>query len=575
MSVLYLARDADGRRVVLKMVPPEIATNATRTRLMREARALAVVDHPGVVRIHGTGEYDGVPWIAMDYVNGVDLKRVIVDRGALPPEVALRHAIQAAEALVAAHDAGVVHRDLKPSNLLLTSDGRIVLVDFGIAKRRADPREGDVLTSEREVLGTPAYLSPEQLEHGLADERSDIWALGCVLFEMVVGTPPFGRGGSTTTAAILRDEPTFPAYVSEAIAHIVSACLRKSSFARIASPRELLPLLRDALDDSRSRSPAERISSSVPRAPSRPSLSASFPTSASTRTSSPPRTTAASSRPPAPPWRATTIPPPRPAGPLRTTTVPPLRSTVPPRPGSIPSPSVGERAPSRPPSVAPAPPQAFAVASPRATPPPPRSSSSIRVAAQPGRIKGTAVRAGLAWYAETYGDAALAQVFELASPELQAILRLEDPVFGVMAASWYDTPLIGELLGTLEHVAAPGDPEVYCFRLAQAIARDNVGGVYRALFRLIASPKLLEANAQRVWRTYCDEGTLTVRIRSPGRFEGNVRDWTRHHPAVCRVLRALVEQVLRSIGYTGLLVDRTRCVGHGDPHCTWEGNWVV
>jgi serine/threonine protein kinase len=573
MSVLYLARDADGRRVVLKMVPPEIATNATRTRLMREARALAVVDHPGVVRVHGTGEHEGVPWIAMDYVNGIDLKRVIVERGALPPDIALRYTIQAAEALVAAHDAGVVHRDLKPSNLLLTSDGRIVIVDFGIAKRRADPREGEVLTSEREVLGTPAYLSPEQLEHGLADERSDVWALGCVLYEMLVGSPPFGKGGSTTTAAILRDEPTFPVFVSDAIAHVVSACLRKSSFARIASPRELLPLLRDALDEPRSRSPAERISSSIPRAPSRPSVSASFPTSATTRTSSPPRMRAASSGPP-PPWRATTIPPPRPVGPLRTTTVPPLRSTVPPRPASIPPPSTAARA-SRPPSVAPVPPRPPSGGPPRATPLPPRSSSSIRVAAQPGRIKGTAVRAGLAWFAESYGDAALAQVFELASPALQAILRVEDPVFGVMAASWYDTLLIGELLAQLEHVAAPGDPEAYNSRLAQAIARDNVGGVYRALFRLVASPKLLEANAQRVWRTYCDEGTLTVRIHAPGRFEGDVRDWTRHHPAVCRVLRTLVEQVLRAIGYTGLMVDRTRCVEQGDPHCTWEGNWVV
>jgi serine/threonine-protein kinase len=199
MSVLYLARDADGERVVLKMVPPDITTSATRARLWREARALAAVDHPGVVHVHGTGEHEGMPWIVMDYVHGVDLKRVLADRGPLAVEVALRYAIQAAEALVAAHDAGVIHRDLKPSNLLLTPEGRIVLVDFGIAKRRDGARDEDVLTSAREVLGTPAYLSPEQLEHGLADERSDVWSLGCVLYEMVVGAPPFGRGGSTTT----------------------------------------------------------------------------------------------------------------------------------------------------------------------------------------------------------------------------------------------------------------------------------------------------------------------------------------------------------------------------------------
>ena len=182
MSVLFLARDVDGSRIVLKMVPPGIATNSARVRLMREARALAVVDHPGVVRVRNTGEHEDMPWIAMDYVNGLDLKRIIAERGPMRPEAAIGYAIQAAEALVAAHRAGVVHRDLKPSNLLLTADGRIVLVDFGIAKRRADVRDGDVLTSAREVIGTPAYLSPEQIEHGLADERSDVWALGCVLY---------------------------------------------------------------------------------------------------------------------------------------------------------------------------------------------------------------------------------------------------------------------------------------------------------------------------------------------------------------------------------------------------------
>src|SRR5260370_1778055 len=239
MRVLNVAHDAEGGRVVLKIVSPDIGTNATRGRLMREARALSLVDHPGVVRIHGTGDHEGTRWIAMDLVPGTDRKRVI-GRGPLPSEPALRSTVQAARALVAAHDAGVIHRDLKPSNLLLTPEGRIVVVDFGIAKRRADARDGDVLTSAREVLGTPAYLSPEQLEHGLADERSDVWALGCVLYQMAVGEPPFGRGGSSTTAAILRDEPIFPAHVPAAVVHVVTSCLRKSSFARVGSPRKLL-----------------------------------------------------------------------------------------------------------------------------------------------------------------------------------------------------------------------------------------------------------------------------------------------------------------------------------------------
>jgi len=508
MSVLYLARDESGETLVLKMVPPEIGTSATRARLTREARALAAVDHPGIVRVLGTGDHEGIPFIAMDYVRGTDLKRVLADRGALPVDLALRYAIQAAEALVAAHDAGVIHRDLKPSNLLLTPEGRIVLVDFGIAKRRTDTRDGDILTSAREVLGTPAYLSPEQLEHGLADERSDVWALGCLLYEMAVGAPPFGRGGSATTAAILRDEPLFPPHVEGAIVHVVGACLRKSSFARIASARELLILLRDALDDPRSALAAvpERTSSAM---------------RASTRSSV---------RPSAPPPRSATPPPP----PIRT--------------GS-----------SRPPSI----------------PPGGRASSSVmRAAVARGRIKGTAVRAGVAWFGETYGETALERVVDLASPELRALLRPGDPVFGLIASGWYDTLLIGELLELVEHVAAPADTLAFGGRVADAIARDNVGGVYRALFRLVASPPLLEANAQRVWHTYIDEGTMSVSLGAPGSFEARVRGWSRHHPAVCRMLRAMLESLLRAVGYTALTVERTQCAGLGDTCCVFEGNWV-
>jgi serine/threonine protein kinase len=512
MSVLYLARDEDGEPLVLKMVPPEIGTSSTRARLTREARALASVDHPGIVRILGTGDHEGTPFIAMEYVRGTDLKRVLADRGALSVEVALRYAIQAAEALVAAHDAGVIHRDLKPSNLLLTPDGHIVLVDFGIAKRRTtDARDGDVLTSAREVLGTPAYLSPEQLEHGLADERSDVWALGCLLYEMAVGAPPFGRGGSATTAAILRDEAIFPAGVEGAIVHVVLACLRKSSFARIASARELLLLLRDALDDPRSA-----LASVVPER-------ASSAMRASTRSS-----------------------------------VRPSASAPPPRGSTPPPPMRASSGPSRPPTI-----------------PPGRSpSSAMRVAVQRGRIKGTAIRAGVAWFGETYGEGALERVVDLASPELRTLLRPGDPVFGLIASGWYDTLLIGELLELVERVAAPADTPAFQSRVAEAIARDNVSGVYRALFRLVASPPLLEANAQRVWHTYIDEGTLNVSLGAPGTFEARVRGWSRHHPAVCRMLRAMLESLLRAVGYTALVVERTQCAGLGDPCCVFEGTWA-
>ena len=483
--MLYVARDSTGERVVLKMLLPEVATPATRSRLQREARALSVVDHPGVVRVHGTGEHEGTPWIAMDYVRGTDLKHVLAERGPLSVEVSLQYAVQVAEALAAAHEVGVIHRDLKPSNLLVTPEGRMVLVDFGIAKRRADPREGDVVTAASEVLGTPAYLSPEQLEHGLADERSDVWGVGCVLYEMVVGSPPFGKGGSATTAAILRDEPGFSPSVPASLAAVIGACLRKSSFARVASARELLSMLRDAHVEARTKRVSMRPSGHPPASSSK-MLAAHV-----------------SSQPPA-------------------------------------------RAP----------------------------SSAMRVAAARGRVKGTAIRAGVAWFAEVYGEPGLSRIVELASPDLALLLRKDDPAFGIIASGWYDTFLVGELLGLLERVASPADTVAFGSKVADAIARDNVGGVYRALFRLVASPPMLEANAQRVWHTYVDEGTLSVSLQGPGSFEARVRGWSRHHPNVCRMIRAMIESTLRAVGYSGLVVERTGCVAQGEACCSFEGNWL-
>ena len=143
-----------------------------------------------------------------------------------------------------------------------------------------------------------------------------------------------------------------------------------------------------------------------------------------------------------------------------------------------------------------------------------------------------------------------------------------------MASAWYETALMGELLDLLDVVAAPEDSREFASRLAAAVARDNVNGVYRALFRLIASPPLLEANAQRVWGTYVDEGTLTVRILAPGAFEARVRGWSHHHATVCLMLRPFVEHLLRSIGYSACVIERTQCVDDGDGQCVFHGNWL-
>src|SRR4029077_385289 len=154
------------------------------------------------------------------------------------------------------------------------------------------------------------------------------------------------------------------------------------------------------------------------------------------------------------------------------------------------------------------------------------------------------------------------------------VLRSGDPAFGIMASGWYDTQLMGEMLTVLESIAFSEDARELISRLAAAVARDNVGGVYRALFRLIASPPLLEANAQRVWSTYVDEGKLTVRVVAPGSFEAKIQGWSHHHPTVCQLLSPLAEQMLRAIGYNALVVERTQCVDSGDGQCLFLGMWL-
>jgi serine/threonine protein kinase len=525
VGVVYIARDGQGAPVALKVVAAGAPNGGGRARVAREARALAAIAHPGVVRTYATGDHQGTPWIAKEYVVGADLKHLLADRGPMRPDAAVRHGLLLAEAIAAAHQAGVIHRDIQPSGIVLTVDGRVALVDFGLAKRRLEPRESDVPTVDREALGGPPYLSPEQIEHGLADERSDIWALGCVLYEMIAGTPPFGRGGAATTASILRDEPPIPWGIGST-GDIISACLRKSSFARVASARALAGLLRGALDGSSDGRGATESRSRVPAA----ALGSTRPT-------------ARSSAPPPPNLRPSAPPPARAPGPSRPPSVPPARARL--------------------------------ASSPSSRPPPARSSSSFRAATPQGRIKGAAVRAALVWFSETYGDSACAEVFGRASPELQAMLRPLDKAFGAIASAWYETGLIGELVEIVESVAAHDDVDEYRSRMAAAVAKDNVGGVYRSLFRLVATPSLLEANAQRVWGTYCNEGAFVVRVLGPGVFEARLRGWSAHHAALCSLGSHLLEHFLRTIGYNGLVVERTQCVSNEDGQCMFEGNWLV
>ena len=223
MGVVYQARDTRlGRVVALKALPAEVAADpALRERLRREARAAAMITHPGVATVYALEEIDGHLFIASEYVEGQSLRDVLAG-APMAAERAIGLAIEIADALGAAHAGGVVHRDLKPENVLLTSHGRVKVVDFGIASLEAE--DGPRLTVEGAIIGTPAYMAPEQLAGGPVDSRSDIYAVGVLLGEMLAGRHP-GRG----------DRPPFPTVLDA----IITRCLQPDPAARFASAADL------------------------------------------------------------------------------------------------------------------------------------------------------------------------------------------------------------------------------------------------------------------------------------------------------------------------------------------------
>ena len=218
MGEVYLGRDTRLERdVAIKVLPEELGQDTLyRQRLEREAKSLSQLSHPHICTLHDIGSEDGVDYLVMEYLEGETLEDRL-RRGALPLEEVATIGSQIAEAIDAAHRHGVIHRDLKPGNVMLTRDGAKVL-DFGLAKGvvRAGPAVGDTqtptvtqpLTGEGSILGTLQYMAPEQLEGKEADERSDIWGLGAVLYEMVTGARPFaGESQVRLMAAIMTSEP--------------------------------------------------------------------------------------------------------------------------------------------------------------------------------------------------------------------------------------------------------------------------------------------------------------------------------------------------------------------------------
>ena len=254
MGEVYRARDAKlGREVAVKVLPEAFAENKERlARFEREARLLASLNHPNIATIHGLEESDGIRFLVMELVQGETLAERIA-KGVIPIEEALPLFLQSAEGLEAAHQKGVIHRDLKPANIMITPEGKVKLLDFGLAKVFApefisgERSESPTITHAGEepgvILGTAPYMSPEQARGKVVDRRTDIWAFGCLLYEMLTGRRVFeGETASDTMAAILRGEPDWgllPGSTPPAVRRLLRRCLTKN-------PRERLQHIGDA-----------------------------------------------------------------------------------------------------------------------------------------------------------------------------------------------------------------------------------------------------------------------------------------------------------------------------------------
>jgi len=250
MGAVYKARDIRlGRSVALKMLPGESVANSERKwRFALEAKAASALNHPNIITIYDIDVADGVDFIAMEYVAGHTLADMIPPDG-MEPARAIQFGAQIADALATAHQSGIVHRDLKPSNIMVNEQGRVKVLDFGLAKL-IEPLSGEgaasqtaaTQTREGAILGTVSYMAPEQAEGKPVDQRADIFSFGAVLYEMLSGVQPFRRDSVLATlAAIVRDEaPALDAARNPpAVRQVVKRALEKNPEARYASGGEL------------------------------------------------------------------------------------------------------------------------------------------------------------------------------------------------------------------------------------------------------------------------------------------------------------------------------------------------
>jgi len=279
MGEVYRARDSKlGRDVAIKILPRAVTSDPSRlARFEREARMLAALNHPNICAIYGLEEADGMRFLILELVEGGTLAERIREHGPLPITEALTIARQIVDALEVAHDKGIIHRDLKPANVCITPDGVVKVLDFGIAKAvTADTADSDPTllapartgaTREGAILGTAAYMSPEQARGKAVDKRADIWAFGCVLYEMMTGRVPFdGETTSDTIGRILEREPDWsalPAATPVAIRRLLLRCLVKDAKQRLRDVGDARIEI-DALGDVAPRGPATRRASWLP-----------------------------------------------------------------------------------------------------------------------------------------------------------------------------------------------------------------------------------------------------------------------------------------------------------------------
>src|SRR5271156_4206580 len=252
MGEVYRARDARLNRIVaIKVLPTSYSADADRLqRFMQEARSAAALNHPNILSIFDIGEERGAPYIVSELLEGQTLRERIRN-GPLSSRKAVDYALQVARGLAAAHEKGIVHRDLKPENLFLTSDERVKILDFGLAKLTRPEADSDaeaatvqVNTEPGQIMGTAGYMSPEQVRGKPADHRSDIFAFGSILYEMLSGQRAFrGETPADTMSAILKEEPAelseTARNVPPALERIVRHCLEKNPALRFQSAGDL------------------------------------------------------------------------------------------------------------------------------------------------------------------------------------------------------------------------------------------------------------------------------------------------------------------------------------------------